>query len=241
MYSRAMVTSGAATVHVAALASTYWAFASSANVPYVYVSSGAGPPFDVGVGFDNIFSGTPSLPKAVGAFPVQAAATPALPFTILAKAQSGIWEFDPLKRHIRADFDALLLALEQLGLKPGRLALIRGYLAQSLPQTFAETLYFRHGFDPANRYVDLTPGMRLRVDFAAHQSLDPEASPLNGFVGAGTTYVDVTQLATSDGVATAFAPFLAALQGLAVPAAAGGASGALDLQTALTLPYRRLM
>src|SRR5919198_1292001 len=134
-------------------------------------------------------------------------------------------------RTLRADFDNLLLKLETLGLKNGRLPLIRGWLAQALPQTFAETLYLRHGFDPVNRYVDLNPGMRLRIDFEAHQAVDPASSALNGFVGAGGTTADVVQLPSSQyGVVTAIDPFLSSLQGFAVPAPNGGAGGGADLR-----------
>jgi hypothetical protein len=224
---------------------TNYLFGVAGGVPYVYAGAGTqavGQPITVGL--DNVFSGTPTLPVSVGVFTVQAGAGgPYLPFQIVAAGgiNSGVWDFSA-SRTLRADFDNLLLKLESLGLKNGRLPLIRGWLAQALPQTFAETLYLRHGFDPANRYVDLSPGMRLRIDFEAHQAVDPASSALNGFVGAGSTTVDVVQSQSAQyGVVTAIDPFLSSLQGFAVPAPNGGAGGVADLRSVAQAPYWRLL
>jgi hypothetical protein len=224
---------------------TNFMFGSANGVPYVYAGASVqvvGQP--VTIGLDNVFAGTPSLPLSVGNFTVQpGSGGPFLPYQIVAAGapNSGIWDFSA-NRTVRADFDNLLLRLEGQQLKNGRLALIRGWLAQALPQTFAETLYFRHGFDPANRFVDLTPGMRLRVDFESHQAVDPEASALNGFVGAGSTVLDVVQLPSAQyGVVTALDPFVSSLQGFAVPAPQGGAGGVADLRSVAAAPYWRLL
>jgi hypothetical protein len=222
---------------------SFW-FGAANGVPYLY--AGASPQAmgqPVTIGLDNVFAATPALPVTVGVFKVQAGSSPNLPFQIVGAggANSGIWDFS-VNRTVRADFDKLLLELESLGLKGGRLALIRGWLAQALPQTFAETLYFRHGFDPVNRYVDLAPGMRLRIDFEAHQAVDPAASALNGFVGAGSTTVDVVQAASTQyGVVTAIDPFLSSLQGFSVPAGQGGAGGVVDLRSIASAPYWRML
>ena len=224
---------------------TAYLFGAASGVPYVYAGANTqavGQP--VTIGLDNVFTGTPALPVSVGVFTVQkGSAGPYLPFQIVAAggANSGVWNFSA-SRTVRADFDNLLLQLEALGLKTGRLPLIRGWLAQALPQTFAETLYFRHGFDPVNRFVDLAPGLRLRIAFEAHQSVDPAASALNGFVGAGSTVADVVQAPNAQyGVVTALDPFLTALQGFSVPAAQGGAGGVADLRSVAQAPYWRLL
>jgi hypothetical protein len=224
---------------------TNYLFGVANGVPYVYAGANTqavGKP--VTVGLDNVFTGTPALPATVGVFSVQKGpGGPYLPFQIVAAGgpNSGIWDFSP-SRTVRADFDNLLLKLESLGLKSGRLPLIRGWLAQALPQTFAETLYLRHGFDPVNRYVDITSGMRLRIDFEAHQAVDPASNPLNGFVGAGSTPADVVQLPSAQyGVVTAIDPFLSSLQGFAVPAPQGGAGGVADLRSVAAAPYWRLL
>lgn len=225
------------------MATSYW-FGLSGKVPFVYPgsnpSSGLGAA--VTVGLDNVFAATPALPKRFGVFTVQKSAT-GMPFQIVAAggAGTGVWDFSAA-RTVRSDFDALMLGLEALQLLPGRLALIRGWLAQALPLTFAESLYLRHGYDPANRSVDLNPGTRLRIDFQAHQAVDPGQSALNGFVGAGTSYAEVVQLPSDQyGVVTAFDPFVAGLQGVAVPVPAGGAGGVVDLRSLPALPYWRLL
>src|SRR5215212_6794641 len=91
---------------------TYW-FGVASGVPYVYPGPGTtvvGAP--VTVGLHSVFSGTPALPVTAGG------------------ANTGVWDFSA-NRTVRADFDNLLLQLESLGLKNGRLPLIRGWLAQA--------------------------------------------------------------------------------------------------------------
>ena len=230
----------------AAVATTMnFGFGVANGIPYLYAGANQqAVGKQVTIGLDNVFTGTPQLPVTVGVFTVQkGSGGPFLPFQIIAAGapNSGIWDFSA-NRTVRADFDKLLLELESLGLQSGRLPLIRGWLAQALPQTFAETLYLRHGFDAVNRYVDLSAGMRLRIDFEAHQAVDPASSPLNGFVGAGSTTADVVQLPSAQyGVVTAIDPFLSSLQGFAVPAPNGGAGGVADLRSVAQVPYWRLL
>lgn len=230
---------------VAVATSINYFFGTAGGVIYVYPGTSAGVVNNpVTVGIDDVFASAPRLPLRVGVFtvaPTGGGGRP--PYTITAAGGNGtgVWDFSAA-RTVRADFDQLLLALEGLGLKPGRLPLIRGWLAQALPQTFAECLYLRYGFDQADRYVDLDAGMRLRLDFQSHQAVDPEASPLNGFVGAGSTTVDVVQVPSAQyGTAVALDPFLSSLQGFAVPSSAGGAGGVVDLRSLAPMPYWRLL
>lgn len=229
------------------MASSGYTFSTPASgqQPYAYYyGGGSQPPFDVIVPLDAAFTATPSgrLPAP---FVLEAGSSP-FPYQLRAPRDSAVWDFsgtDPLRPAVRSAFDQLLDALELLPLKPGRLQAIRNWLAQLLPQTFAETLYLRHGFDPAGRTVDLTPGMRLRVDFEAHQAVDPGQSPLNGFVGSGAATIEVAPLLAAGGQpASGFDPFLSQLQGLLVPPPHGGAAGAIDLQgAAYQLPWWRLV
>ena len=210
--------------------------------PYVHPGPLPSRKPPVAIPLDEVFAAPPTtaLPK-VGPFSV-VRAQPPFDYRVEVEA-AAIWEFDgsPIRPAVRSAFDAFLEALDAIGLQGGRLHQIRGWLAQALPQTFAESLYFRYGFDPTRRCVELSPGMRLRIDFQAHQTVDPASTPLNGFVGAGSAYVGIGQAGTaSGGLVLAFDPFLSQLQGLSV-GASPGAGGAIDLAApALQMPYWRL-
>jgi hypothetical protein len=224
---------------------------SGGSQPYVFYTSSPRPPFDVVVGLDGVFVQPPQSSKLPSEAPfVVAAASGTLAYTITAGRSSSIWDFSPgqfdsdglFRTALRQSFDKLLVDLDGLGLQPGRLNSIRGWIAQAVPQTFAESLYFRHGLDRVNRCAELTPGMRLRVDFEEHQAVDPGQDPRNGFVGTGTSYITVTEVAGhSGGLVLGFDPFISRLSGLSVAPATGGAGGAIDLQGAASqLPYWRL-
>lgn len=233
---------------------------SGGQQPYVYyVPSGFSwsAPFDVTLFIDNVFAVAPSGPISSGPFTlqptVQSDNQPGLPYKVVVPGTSSAWSFDgsPIRQGVQDAFVKFLVALEnnnnstQLGhkLKPGRLQLVRQYLAQVLPQTFAETLWFRYGLDPGNRCIDLLPGMRLRIEFQAHQALDPQQDPLNGFVGSGQMLVDVATTLTGGGsVNVALGTFLPRLQGMVVAANTGGAGGTIDFQgQAFAYPYYRLL
>jgi hypothetical protein len=204
----------------------------------------------VTIGLDQVFASPPTtLPPAAGPFSIAVGKSP-YAFTIAADAT--IWEFDSAKfdshglfrTAVREGFDQLLAALDGLGtLLPGRLQAIRGWIAQAIPQTFAESLYFRHGFDPVERCVELSAGMRLRVDCQAHQAVDPEGDLRNGFVGGGSARIELREAsAAGGGPALGFDPFLSRLVGLSVTPSGGGAAGAIDLQgVANQMPYWRLL
>jgi hypothetical protein len=82
----------------------------------------------------------------------------------------------------------------------------------------------------------------LRIDFQSHQSVDPSASALNGFVSSGRSWIEVGQLPGSQGgQVLGFDTFLAQLQGFTVSPSTAGAGGQVDLLgAAYQLPYWRL-
>ena len=217
--------------------------------PYFYYGIGSALPFDVVINLDQVFTGMPASLPTDGPFAVAQAASP-FAYTITAAKTSAVWNFASgqfdsnglFRTAVRTGFDKLLSDLDALGLLPGRLQAIRGWIAQAIPQTIAESLYLRHGFDPVNRCVELSPGMRLRIDFQEHQAVDPGDDPRNGFVGSGSAFVEVIEvIGKSGGSVLGFGPFMSRLQGLSVAASSGGAGGTIDLQgAAYQLPYWRL-
>lgn len=223
--------------------SYFFSVPKSGQQPYLYSAAAANQQPAVSVPLDQVFTTAPT-----GPLPSEAPFTLAkgtAPFSYQVNVDNSIWtSFDssPIRSTVREAFDKFLHALDKAGLKGGRLQLIRAWLAQALPQTFAESLYFRYGFDPVQRCVELSPGMRLRVDFESHQAVDPGSSPLNGFVGAGRCYIEVGQATGAQGgLVLGFDPFLSQLQGLKVAASTAGTGGLIDLQgVANQLPYWRL-
>jgi hypothetical protein len=221
----------------------YWfSEPDSAQQPYLYPAQNQGRQYDIAIGLDQVF-----LTPPTGALPASG------PFALVAgddsfaykvTADPSVWTFDlsPIRPAVRAGFDGFLQAMDAAGLKGGRLHQIRGWLAQALPQTFAESLYFRYGLDARQRCVELSPGMRLRLDFQSHQSVDPGVSPLNGFVSSGRTWVEIGQLPGSQGgQVLGYDTFLSGLAGFTVSPSTAGSGGPVDLQgAAYQMPYWRL-
>jgi hypothetical protein len=216
----------------------YFFSAPTANVqPYLYwtANNPAQSPSMVPVSLPAIFTTplTTAWTSGPFAFTPATVGTPVTQSYIqLTAAGSVISTFDntPIRSSLRTAVLALYEALEAEGLLPGALALVQQSLAQYLPLTFTETLFYRYGLDPVGGYVDVQPGMRLRVDFQSHQEIDPSPTDaLNGFVGSGTSYIEVVEQSTPSGsLLTTFDPFISALAKPSVAPNTGGGGGAID-------------
>src|SRR4051794_23846694 len=125
--------------------------------------------------------------------------------------------------------------LEGTRLRVGATEVLRALLAPRIPATFAESLFFGTGFvaqdNPPRCYVDLSPGMRLRIDFQQRQFVPANfPGPLSGFVGAGSMAATVSSVPRASGASRlTLDPFLSAARLPPVPPAAGGAGGLIDL------------
>jgi hypothetical protein len=138
---------------------------------------------------------------------------------------------------LRASFLDLLQNVEALELKgtliPGAWRRIGQALADTIPAPPLETLFYRCALSPGLEagtlpFVDVQPGMRLRVDAQASQFLAP-SSTQNGYVPAGAPRLTI---ASAPGPGServlAFDPFLSTIRSPtiagagAVPAAAAG-------------------
>jgi hypothetical protein len=134
-----------------------------------------------------------------------------------------------------ADFCARIEALEinTRTLAPGGATVIAQRIAEALPAPINESLYYSAGLNAgfglnSSPSVDLLPGMRLRVDFAANQFVGP-GSPLNGMVGAGQFYYSIGRDGNQRVVFDAFLGAIAAPETTA-PLGQSTASGLFDLQ-----------
>jgi hypothetical protein len=164
----------------------------------------------------------------------------------LIKLNESVWDFteDPVRQQILSDFTGFLKELEPY-LIPGGLDVVRAAVCGVLPMTFSEALFFYHGLDFYNEpgtasgycHFDLSPAVRLRIDFQAnqfvHSAIQDGQQYLNGFVGSGSSYLYVNNYfdTQSKNFLMGFDPFLNLVQNTVVGGEAspqGG--GAIDLK-----------
>ncbi len=140
------------------------------------------------------------------------------------------------------DFIANVEKLEGETLIAGASRRIALALADAIPAAPVETLFFRYGLSTGLApgtlpYVDVLPGMRLRVQAQASQFLEP-ASSENGYLPAGELATEIVSAPGSkegDPRPLAFDPFLATVRAPIVggaPAVPTIAGGLVDLEPA---------
>lgn len=149
------------------------------------------------------------------------------------------WNADATSRaNLRTAFDAFCLSLESLEssqcLARGGAFGVAQRVAEALPVPLNESLYYRFGFDAGNGYIDLQPGMRLRVESGVYE-FTSSSSPLNGFVTSAAAYYDICGYLDSSGnQRLAFDAFLGANRAPSIPATSGVAAGIIDLHGSLS-------
>ena len=151
------------------------------------------------------------------------------------------------RQTLMANFTAFLLAVEALelagSLLPGSAGVIGSRVADQMPAPLAETLFWRYGLSPGLYpktipYVDVRPGMRLRVDTSASQFVNPGA-PQNFYVAGPQVVFPVGS--TGGGAGPRLVTFDALLAAIKAPtvqpppqqpsaSSSEGAAGALDLE-----------
>lgn len=226
------------------------------KLPYIYYNNKAAKdPFDSTVLLPEVFIKKQTTSIKCGAFELKPSTESTNhPYEIpLDKGNEAIWNFDdtPIRTKLKEDFIEFLITLEVTGLKPGAMEFIRQSLAQYMPLTFMETLYYHYGLYMDKNdggYVDLHQGMRLRLDFQEYQLPDPmsdsSSNKVNGYVGNGVTYYDLIGFTDSESYPViGFNAFLRLVQShTVVDANEGGAGGMVDLLNAsYACRYYRLL
>ncbi|BAY35577.1 hypothetical protein NIES2107_74890 (plasmid) [Nostoc carneum NIES-2107] len=133
-------------------------------------------------------------------------------------------------------------------LLPGAARVIQKRIAERLPMPLDRVLYYYYNFNPAEGYLDLQEGMRLRVDYQNYQDVPAtDRTTTNGFVGSGTSYYQVTSYLhlTNAGAPLyllGFDPFVSrVLSHISTDVSRTGAGGILDLlKPGFRQPYYRL-
>jgi hypothetical protein len=107
-------------------------------------------------------------------------------------------------------------------------------VVDGLPLQLSEALLYRYGFNASSGYIDLMPGMRLRIEYGSFQSIGP-GQPLNSFTGSGVGYYDVSTFlkqANGNFVDTiVFNSYLAANRAPYIAPTSSGASSIIDVQS----------
>ncbi|HEX8689035.1 MAG TPA: hypothetical protein VF729_02205, partial [Solirubrobacterales bacterium] len=158
--------------------------------------------------------------------------------TVVTKVSAGpaIWSAEATARaKLREQFGGFLAAVEALEgetLIPGATRRIARELANAIPAAPVETLFFHYGLstgmDPKTLpYVDVLPGMRLRIEAQASQFISPAGTD-NGFLPAGEILAEVGSVQGGETRVVAFDPFLGTIRAptvggaVTVPTVAGG-------------------
>lgn len=105
---------------------------------------------------------------------------------------SKIWNFqiaETFRINVRDAYLDFLSRLEGNEITPDKIQLIKTRLAEVIPMTFDELLFYHYGFNQVQGYIDLQAGMRLRVDYQNYQFVAPsDQTASNGFVGSGGSF-----------------------------------------------------
>lgn len=198
------------------------AAAASAQPPYVYrigayTTLAAARDADVVVYLANVFaSGTPTVQDSSTTptftlAPASGSPAPEAAYTLTI--DKSVWtSFDgsAARAPLRTAYINLLKAVEAQGSQTWGVSLVRQAVAAALPQTFAETLYYRYGVwqQTSLRVVDLEPGVRLRVSGAAYQSPSASTDARNGYVVVGSETFDLAEVFPAGSAQNGLAPAL---------------------------------
>lgn len=149
----------------------------------------------------------PTVPSTASPW-FQLAPAPAgsqLPYKLTLSA--AVWSSlsaSPVRTELRDAYNQFLIDVEAAGVTPWAILLIRQLVAQAMPQTFEEVLYYRYGYwrSDSLRVVDLTPGTRLQLSNALYQAVVGGVSEKNGFLAAGAESMDVVEAIPQGGAGT---------------------------------------
>jgi len=184
-------------------------------------------------------NGTPTVPS--GASPTfklePAPSGSTLPYKLTLS--DDVWSTlgsSGVRTALRSDYVSFLNDVEDTGVFPWAIGLIRQIIAQAMPQTFEEVLYYRYGLwrDDSIRVADLTPGTRLQLSNALYQAVVGGSSEKNGFLALGTEILDLADVVPQGGGSTTRSLSVDAFLSVIYPGggnATGGrpvAAGAID-------------
>lgn len=197
-------------------------------------------------------------PIVSGPFTIASSGDADLPYELTIAADAAVWAFDTtsIRPALQAHYVELLTRLESPGeglggASPYGIYLVQSAIARMMPQTFDEQLYYNYGLSlstgAGSAFVDLRPGMVLRVVLGDYVSINEQSLPtwLNGYAGATVFDFEIGAYHTNGAWRVGFDGFLnqlAAHNALQVPAPFKSVSGAgqSGVAAALDLYYPQL-
>ncbi len=150
-------------------------------------------------------------------------------------------KLDTSPAEIDADYETLMQHLAEASVGLGAITLLQRRIAERLPLPYDRLLYYYFGFNTDGQfsYLDLQPGMRLRIDFQNYQFVQAsDQTAKRGFTGSGSTYLQLAsytrKIKSGQGDSyqqlLGFDPFLSLLQTEGILDVANqGAGGLFDL------------
>ena len=123
------------------------------------------------------------------------------PYTLTLSGTGKAWTFgaDPIRSGLQTHYLAFLTNCDSYHVSSWGIAYLQDLIARILPQTFQEILYYHFGLNlQGTGYVDLRPGMVLRVVNAEYQSVPTSGSTsqwVTGYVGSQSVDYDIGSLA----------------------------------------------
>lgn len=214
---------------------------------------------DITFAFPDVFTSAPETLPEAGTFKLETnSASEVYPYKLTVTANSDAWKFDPASRgNLASDFLDFMKKMEMpdganVMIKGGALTMVRQSITLGLPLLYSEISRYMYAFDPDEHtggYVDLVPGMRLRVDSESYQSTPPSNNQA-GYITNNSACYEIHSYVDgqSSDLNTGFDAFLSAMQRTTVPSPipAGtvnnGGAGVIDLYAGGgRLPYFRLL
>jgi len=128
----------------------------------------------------------------------------ALPYRLTIGADAWTMGASPVRGALRDAYNQFLVEVESAGVTPWAIGLLRQLIAQAMPQTFEEVLFYRYGYwrSDSLRVVDLMPGTRLQLSAALYQAPVSGTNDRNGFTAAGNEILDVVEAIPQGGAGT---------------------------------------
>jgi hypothetical protein len=239
-------------------ASYYFSLTGTFNPAYLYrASSHPSGSTDITLYLPNLFTQPPSITSDVFLLTKPSNAPARFPYLITVSRTGVAWQFDATSR--TALWRSFVQFLKDLDapvgtgpnatrlLEPRAFNLITQVLGRTLPLMFTEQLGFLYRFNAQSGYIDLVPGMRLRLDAEEYQYVGPPNPGnvyLSGFVGSGTAYFELGEYWQGSQLNLGFNSYLSLCGRPAVLANdnTGGGGGALDFYAPLNRhPLYRLI
>jgi hypothetical protein len=126
------------------------------------------------------------VPPDGGNPPFSLASTESTAFPYALTIANGALAFDDVPRTgVMWCYNALLTAAETQGASGAGINVLQQAIARAMPQTFDETLYYAYGLRAQTPWIDLRPGMVLRVAFTDYAAMPAKAPDWSTGYGGG--------------------------------------------------------